>query len=78
MSYDFRYEVEDGIATITFDRPEVLNALTLDIYAQLRDLFEALRYDDAVQGAGADRRRARLLLRRRCPRRSSASCSSRT
>src|SRR6266508_1045777 len=49
MSYDFRYEVAEGIATITFDRPDVLNALTLDIYAQLRDLFEALRYDEAVK-----------------------------
>jgi len=49
MSYDFRYDIEDGVATITFDRPEVLNALTFDIYAQLRDLLEALRYDDAVK-----------------------------
>ena len=49
MSYDFQYDVQDGIATITFDRPEVLNALTLDIYAQFRDLLETLRYDDAVK-----------------------------
>ena len=46
---DFEYTVEDGIATITFNRPDVLNALTLDIYAQLRDLLEALRYDDDVK-----------------------------
>src|SRR5690242_18739406 len=49
MEYDFRYEVEDGVATITLDRPEKLNALTFEIYAQLRDLFEALRYDDTVK-----------------------------
>ncbi len=49
MSYDFEYDVQDGIATVTFDRPEVLNALTLDIYAQFRDLLEALRYDEAVK-----------------------------
>ncbi|HEU5098124.1 MAG TPA: enoyl-CoA hydratase family protein [Roseiflexaceae bacterium] len=49
MDYDFRYELDDGVATITFDRPEVLNALTLETYAQLRDLLEALRYDDAVK-----------------------------
>ena len=48
MSYDFLFEVEDGVATLTFDRPDVLNALTFEIYAQLRDLFEALRHDDAV------------------------------
>lgn len=49
MGYGFRYEVADGIATITFDRPDVLNALTFEIYAQLRDLMEALRYDDSVK-----------------------------
>jgi len=49
MSYDFRYEVEDGVATVTFDRPELLNALTFEVYAQFRDLLEALRYDDAVK-----------------------------
>ena len=49
MSYDFLYEVDDGIATLTFNRPEVMNALTFEIYAQLRDLFETLRYDEAVR-----------------------------
>ncbi|MCU0493819.1 MAG: enoyl-CoA hydratase family protein [Chloroflexaceae bacterium] len=49
MAYDFRYEVAEGVATVTFDRPEVLNALTLDIYAQFRDLLVALRRDDAVR-----------------------------
>src|SRR6266446_6503935 len=49
MGYDFLYEVNDGIATITLNRPEVMNALTFEIYAQLRDLFEALRYDAAVR-----------------------------
>lgn len=48
MSFDFLYEVSDGVATLTFNRPEVMNALTFEIYAQLRDLFEALRYDAAV------------------------------
>lgn len=49
MPYDFLYTVENTIATITLNRPEVLNAITLEIYAQLRDLFEDLRYDDAVK-----------------------------
>jgi enoyl-CoA hydratase/carnithine racemase len=49
MSYDFQYAVDDGVATVTFDRPDVLNALTFEIYAQFRDLLEALRYDDAVR-----------------------------
>ena len=49
MSFDFLYEVSDGVATLTFNRPEVMNALTFEVYAQLRDLFESLRYDDAVR-----------------------------
>src|SRR5438477_2803532 len=49
MEYDFQYKVDKGIATITLDRPEVLNALTFEVYAQLRDLLEALRYDEAVK-----------------------------
>ncbi|MBI1802623.1 MAG: enoyl-CoA hydratase family protein, partial [Chloroflexi bacterium] len=47
--YDFNYDVADSIATITLNRPEVLNALTLEIYAQLRDLFAGLQHDDAVK-----------------------------
>jgi enoyl-CoA hydratase/carnithine racemase len=34
MGYDFRYDVRDGIATLTFDHPYVLNALSFDLYAQ--------------------------------------------
>lgn len=47
--YDFLYEVEDGVATLTFNRPEVLNALTFEVYAQLEHLFESLRSDDSVR-----------------------------
>jgi enoyl-CoA hydratase/carnithine racemase len=49
MGYDFLYSVNDGVATLTFNRPEVMNALTFEVYAQLRDLFETLRYDEAVR-----------------------------
>lgn len=49
MAYDFLYDVQDGIARITLNRPQVLNALTLTVYAQLRDLMEQLRYDAAVK-----------------------------
>ena len=49
MEYDFLYEVNDGVATLTLNRPEVMNALTFEIYAKLRDLFEALRSDDSVR-----------------------------
>src|SRR6202140_2693449 len=49
MNFDFLYEVNDGLATITLNRPEVMNALTFEVYAQLRDLFETLRYDEQVR-----------------------------
>jgi enoyl-CoA hydratase/carnithine racemase len=49
LSDDLLYEVRNGIASITFNRPDVLNALTLDMYARFRDLLEQLRYDDAVK-----------------------------
>src|SRR5687767_3359706 len=44
----FRFEVSDGIATVTFDRPDKLNALTFDVYADLRDLLHELPHRDDV------------------------------
>ena len=38
----FRFESADGIATVTLDRPDKLNALTFDSYADLRDLLAEL------------------------------------
>jgi enoyl-CoA hydratase/carnithine racemase len=35
--FDFR--VAEGVATVTFTRPEKLNALTFEVYADLRDLL---------------------------------------
>jgi enoyl-CoA hydratase/carnithine racemase len=45
----FRFEVEDGVATVTFDRPERLNALTFEVYADLRDLLAELPHRDDVR-----------------------------
>jgi enoyl-CoA hydratase/carnithine racemase len=38
----FRFEVADGVATVTLDRPDKLNALTFQSYADLRDLVREL------------------------------------
>lgn len=53
----FRYEEEAGIGTITLNRPERLNALTFEVYAELRDLFPDLANRDSakaiiITGAG--------------------------
>ena len=48
-NYDFGYEVANFVAVVTLNRPERLNALTLKVYAQLRDLFLDLGDDDQVK-----------------------------
>ena len=50
----FRFAVADGVATVTFDRPDRLNALTLDVYADLRDLFTEVEHRDDVAVAHAE------------------------
>lgn len=44
----FRFEVKERVGVITFTRPDVLNALTFEVYAELRDLFRDLERDDRV------------------------------
>jgi enoyl-CoA hydratase/carnithine racemase len=38
----FHYEETDGVAVVRLERPERLNALTFESYAELRDTFRAL------------------------------------
>jgi len=40
---------DDGVATVTLNRPERKNPLTFDSYAELRDTFRALVYADEVR-----------------------------
>ncbi|MDP2116152.1 MAG: enoyl-CoA hydratase-related protein, partial [Brevundimonas sp.] len=50
---------DDGVATLTLNRPERKNPLTFDSYAEMRDLFRALVHADdckvvIVTGAGGN------------------------
>jgi 2-(1,2-epoxy-1,2-dihydrophenyl)acetyl-CoA isomerase len=44
-----RYDVDGAIATITLDRPDALNALTVELKVALRRAVEAAGADDAVR-----------------------------
>ena len=46
---NFLYEELDGVARITFNRPDRLNSLTFEIYAELRDTFVALNRQDQIR-----------------------------
>ena len=45
----FGYAEAAGVATVSFDRPERLNALTFEVYADLRDLLAELPNRDGVR-----------------------------
>jgi enoyl-CoA hydratase/carnithine racemase len=45
----FHYSEAEGVATLRLERPERLNALTFESYAELRDTFFELRARDAVR-----------------------------
>ncbi len=55
----FGWAYDDGVATVTLNRPERKNPLTFESYAELRDTFRALVYVPAVKavvvtGAGGN------------------------
>jgi enoyl-CoA hydratase/carnithine racemase len=45
----FDFAVADGVATVTLNRPEKLNPLTFESYADLRDLLHELPHRDDVR-----------------------------
>jgi len=56
---NFLWSFQDGVGTITLNRPERKNPLTFDSYAELRDLFRELEHTDEVKaivitGAGGN------------------------
>ena len=53
------YAVEDGVATITLNRPDALNAITIPMLEEALDRVEAASEDEA-KGASA---RARPSIR---------------
>jgi len=45
----FLSRVENGVATVSLNRPDRKNPLTFDSYAELRDWFRALVYEDDIK-----------------------------
>ncbi|MDX2089590.1 MAG: enoyl-CoA hydratase family protein [Kofleriaceae bacterium] len=45
----FLYAVSDGVASITLNRPDRINALTFEVYRELRDTFRALSEEREVR-----------------------------
>lgn len=45
----FRYAVDDEVATLTLDRPDTLNSLTFEVYAELLATFIALQHETDVR-----------------------------
>ena len=55
----FLWQVDGKVATVTLNRPERKNPLTLECYAELRDTFRDLAYSDDIKvivitGAGGN------------------------
>ncbi|MFV0307706.1 MAG: enoyl-CoA hydratase/isomerase family protein [Desertimonas sp.] len=50
MPDDVRYQLDaDGVATLTFNRPEVLNAIRPQMTTEILDVIDEVRRDDAVR-----------------------------
>ena len=48
-SFQYAFDSETAVATITLDRPDRLNALTFEVYEELRDTFSALDKEPGVR-----------------------------
>lgn len=50
MSYkNLLYDKEDGIGVVTINRPEVLNALNIEVFTELYELFNEIEEDPDVR-----------------------------
>ncbi|HEV8631910.1 MAG TPA: enoyl-CoA hydratase family protein [Thermoanaerobaculia bacterium] len=48
-SFRYALDADTGVATVTLDRPERLNALTFEVYAELRQAFRQLDAEPGVR-----------------------------
>ncbi len=64
VSEEFDFEVEGGVATVTLNRPDKLNALTFGVYGALRDLVIGLPQRGDVRVLVITGRGPRFLLGR--------------
>lgn len=48
-SFLYQHDTASGVVTITLNRPERLNALTFEVYRELRDVFAALDTEEGVR-----------------------------
>jgi enoyl-CoA hydratase/carnithine racemase len=48
-SFLYRHDTTTGVAAITLNRPDRLNALTFEVYSELRDTFAALDTEPGVR-----------------------------
>jgi enoyl-CoA hydratase/carnithine racemase len=49
QSFLYEHDTDTGVATLTLNRPERLNALTIQVYEELRDTFRALDTEPGVR-----------------------------
>jgi len=49
QSFLYEHDAASAIATITLDRPDRLNALTFQVYRELRDAFRAMHRESGVR-----------------------------
>ncbi len=49
QSFLYQHDASSGVATLTLDRPERLNALTFEVYRELRETFVALDREPGVR-----------------------------
>lgn len=48
-SFRYEHDAATGVATVTLDRPERLNALTFEVYRELREVFLSLDREPGVR-----------------------------